>query len=141
MRIASLHLKAYGPFNGAIIDFDRGPSGLHLVYGPNEHGKSTAMRAITALLFGFPVRTDDHFGRDYSALRVGAVLADDKGSRAVMRRKGARQTLFEFDLATGLEHPERLIDQASIDALLGGDDARRFDLMHSLVKILRKKQQ
>jgi DNA repair protein SbcC/Rad50 len=132
MRIASLHLKAYGPFNGAIIDFDRGPSGLHLVYGPNEHGKSTAMRAITALLFGFPVRTDDHFGRDYSALRVGAVLADDKGSRAVMRRKGARQTLFEFDLATGREHPERLIDQASIDALLGGVDARRFDLMHSL---------
>lgn len=132
MRIASLHLKAYGPFNGAIIDFDRSPSGLHLVYGPNEHGKSTAMRAITALLFGFPIRTEDHFGRDYSALRVGAVLADDKGSRALMRRKGARQTLYEFDPLTGREHPERLIDQASIEALLGGVDARRFDLMHSL---------
>jgi uncharacterized protein YhaN len=132
MRIASLHLKAYGPFNGAVIDFDRSPCGLHLVYGPNEHGKSTAMRAITALLFGFPIRTEDHFGRDYSALRVGAVLADDTGSRAVMRRKGARQTLYEFDTATGREHPERLIDQASIDALLGGVDARRFDLMHSL---------
>lgn len=132
MRIASLHLKAYGPFDGAIIDFDRSTSGLHLVYGPNEHGKSTAMRAITALLFGFPIRTEDHFGRDYSALRVGAVLADDKGSRALMRRKGARQTLYEFDPLTGREHPERLIDQASIDALLGGVDARRFDLMHSL---------
>jgi uncharacterized protein YhaN len=132
MRIASLHLKAYGPFNGAIIDLDRQASGLQLVYGPNERGKSTAMRAITALLFGFPTRTDDHFGRDYSALRVGAVLTDDAGMRAVMRRKGARQTLCEFDPATGREHPERLVDQASIDALLGGIDARRFDWMHSL---------
>ncbi len=132
MRISSLHLKAYGPFNGAIIDFDRQASGLQLVYGPNERGKSTAMRAITALLFGFPTRTDDHFGRDYSALRVGAVLADDTGLRAVMRRKGARQTLCEFDPATGREHPDRLIDQASIDALLGGVDARRFDWIYSL---------
>ena len=132
MRIASLHLKAYGPFNGAIIDFDRAPAGLQLVYGANERGKTTAMRAITALLFGFPVRTDDHFGRDYSALRVGAVLADDGSARAVMRRKGARQTLFEFDPRTGLEHPERLIDQASIDVMLGGVDARRFDCIHSL---------
>lgn len=132
MRIASLHLKAYGPFNGAVIDFDRSACGLHLVYGPNEHGKSTAMRAITALLFGFPQQTDDRFGRDYSALRVGAVLADGQGSRSVMRRKGARQTLYEFDPATGREHPERLIDQASIDAWLGGVDARRFELMHSL---------
>jgi uncharacterized protein YhaN len=132
MRFSSLHLKAYGPFNGAIIDFERQASGLQLVYGPNERGKSTAMRAITALLFGFPTRTDDHFGRDYSALRVGAVLTDDTGLRAVMRRKGARQTLCEFDPATGREHPERLIDQASIDALLGGVDARRFDWMHSL---------
>jgi uncharacterized protein YhaN len=132
MRISSLHLKAYGPFNGAIIDFDRQASGLQLVYGPNERGKSTAMRAITALLFGFPTRTDDHFGRDYSALRVGAVLADDTGQRAVMRRKGVRQTLCEFDPATGREHPDRLIDQASIDTLLGGVDARRFDWIYSL---------
>ena len=132
MRISSLHLKAYGPFNGAIIDFDRQASGLQLVYGPNERGKSTAMRAITALLFGFPTRTDDHFGRDYSALRVGAVLTDDTGLRAVMRRKGVRQTLCEFDPATGREHPDRLIDQASIDALLGGVDARRFDWIYSL---------
>jgi len=132
MRISSLHLKAYGPFNGAILDFDRQASGLQLVYGPNERGKSTAMRAITALLFGFPTRTDDHFGRDYSALRVGAVLTDDTGMRAVMRRKGARQTLCEFDPVTGREHSERLVDQASIEVLLGGVDARRFDWMHSL---------
>ena len=132
MRISSLHLKAYGPFNGAIIDFDRQASGLQLVYGPNERGKSTAMRAITALLFGFPTRTDDHFGRDYSALRVGAVLTDDTSLRAVMRRKGVRQTLCEFDPATGRESPDRLIDQASIDALLGGIDALRFDWIYSL---------
>jgi uncharacterized protein YhaN len=132
MRIASLHLKAYGPFDAAVLDFDRPAAGLQLVYGPNEQGKSTALRAIGALLFGFPARTDDHFGRDYGALRVGAVL--DAGARrlALMRRKGSKHTLFEFDAATGLEHPERLVDQAAIDALLGGVDAARFGMMYGL---------
>ena len=48
MRIARLHLKAYGPFDGAVLDFDRPAAGLQIVHGPNERGKTTAMRAIVA---------------------------------------------------------------------------------------------
>jgi uncharacterized protein YhaN len=132
MRIARLLLKAYGPFDGAVLDFERPAAGLQVVYGPNERGKSTAMRAIAALLYGFPTRTDDAHGRDYGALRVGAVLDDGATRLALMRRKGARQTLFEFDEGTGEERPERLVDQAAIDALLGGVGADRFLAMHGL---------
>ncbi|MFO0459296.1 MAG: AAA family ATPase, partial [Burkholderiales bacterium] len=51
MRIARLLLKAYGPFDGAVLDFERPAAGLQVVHGPNERGKSTAMRAIAALLY------------------------------------------------------------------------------------------
>ena len=133
MRIAQLHLRAYGPFDGVVLDFDRPPAGLQIVYGPNEAGKSTAMRAIAALLFGFPTQTDDGHHRDYAALRVGGVLDDGRGARlAVMRRKGLRNTLGEFDPSTGEDLVGRPLDQSAIDALLGGVDARRFASMHGL---------
>ncbi|HYF58353.1 MAG TPA: AAA family ATPase, partial [Burkholderiaceae bacterium] len=126
MRIASLHLKAWGPFDDAVLDLDApAGGGLQVVYGPNERGKSTAMRAIHAMLFGVPVRTDDHFGRDYAALRVGAVLDDGTRRLALMRRKGAKHTLFEFDPASGEERPDRVVDQAVVDGLLGGVDEQR----------------
>jgi uncharacterized protein YhaN len=132
VRIARLLLKAYGPFDGAVLDFERPAAGLQVVYGPNERGKSTAMRAIAALLYGFPLRTDDGHGRDYGALRVGAVLDDGATRLALMRRKGTRHTLFEFDPDTGEERADRLVDQAAIDALLGGVDQDRFLAMHGL---------
>ncbi|MFZ4759130.1 MAG: ATP-binding protein, partial [Burkholderiaceae bacterium] len=133
MRIAQLHLRAYGPFDGVVLDLDRPPAGLQIVYGPNEAGKSTAMRAIAALLFGFPTQTDDGHHRDYAALRVGGVLDDGHGARlAVMRRKGLRNTLCEFDPGTGEDLVGRALDQSAIDALLGGVDARRFASMHGL---------
>ncbi len=132
MRIASLHLKAYGPFDGAVLDLERPAAGLQIVYGPNERGKSTAMRAVLALLFGFPSSTDDAFGRDYGALRVGAVLDDGARRIALMRRKGTQRTLFTFDPATGDEHPGETVDPAVIEALLGGVDKARFEAMHGL---------
>ncbi len=132
MRIARLHLKAYGPFDGAVLDFDRPAAGLQIVHGPNERGKTTAMRAIVALLFGFPTQTGDAHARDYAALRVGAVLDDGAARLAVMRRKGARNTLFAFDPERGDEHADRLVDQAALDALLGGMDKDRFLAMHAL---------
>jgi uncharacterized protein YhaN len=132
VRIARLLLKAYGPFDAAVLDFERPAAGLQIVHGPNERGKSTAMRAIAALLFGFPQRTDDAHGRDYGALRVGAVLDDGAARLALMRRKGTRHTLFEFDPGSGEERAERLVDQAAIDAMLGGVDQDRFLAMYGL---------
>ncbi len=132
MRIARLLLKAYGPFDGAVLDLERPAAGLQIVYGPNERGKSTAMRAIAALLYGFPQRTDDAHRRDYGELRVGAVLDDGATRLALMRRKGTRHTLFEFDPDSGEERADRLVDQAAIDALLGGVDENRFLAMHGL---------
>ncbi|MFN9913557.1 MAG: AAA family ATPase, partial [Pirellulaceae bacterium] len=53
MRIRQLDLIAFGHFTNRSIDLSQGNLGLHMIYGPNEAGKSTSLRALTAFLFGF----------------------------------------------------------------------------------------
>ena len=57
MRIDRLDLIAYGPFDGTVLDLSDGASGLHLIYGDNEAGKSTSLRALIGWLFGIQVLT------------------------------------------------------------------------------------
>ena len=53
MRLKRLHLKAVGPFTDRTLEFDSKEPGLHIIYGPNEAGKSSSLRALKALLYGF----------------------------------------------------------------------------------------
>ena len=91
MKFARLYLKAYGPFRDRVVDLPTGTGkDFHLVFGPNEAGKSTILRAVTAFLFGFPERTNDAFLHDYNALRVGATLLLPDGTQlSAMRRKAS----------------------------------------------------
>ena len=52
MRILRLELLRYGRFTDRVLNF-RQNAGLHLVYGPNEAGKSSSLAAIGDLLFVF----------------------------------------------------------------------------------------
>ena len=74
MKLAKLYLKSFGPFTGKWLNFEQARSDLHLIYGPNEAGKSSLLRAVGALLFGIPERTSDNFLHDNTALRIGGVL-------------------------------------------------------------------
>ena len=54
MKIRRLHLRAFGPFTDRILDFTGdGAARVCVVVGDNEAGKSSALPAIEALLFGF----------------------------------------------------------------------------------------
>ena len=67
MRIQRLHLAAFGPFTDLPLDFgDAAAEGgdLHVVYGSNEAGKSTTLRALIALLFGVDRTTSDNYLHD-----------------------------------------------------------------------------
>ena len=61
MRIQRLDLIAFGPFADTAIEFapatDAGV--VDVVFGPNEAGKSTTLRAVGDLLFGIPHVTPD----------------------------------------------------------------------------------
>ncbi len=96
MRIDRLDLIAYGPFTDTSIHLAEGTLGLHLIYGDNEAGKSTSLRALIAWLFGIPTRTYDNFLHANPQLRIGGKLrlSGDKEIEFI-RRKGQKGTLLE----------------------------------------------
>lgn len=117
IRIARLDLERWGHFDGHRLPF--GPAGnLHVLYGPNEAGKSTTRRAIGALLFGVPERTTDTYGRPGSDLRIGALLEIDGVATEVVRRKGRKATLLDAD--------GQPLDPSPLERALGGLGADVF---------------
>ena len=94
MRFLKLDLMAVGPFTKVSIDLSRGQFGLHMIYGPNEAGKSSSLRAITDFLYGFPSRTKDDFVHPYAKLRIGGTILHSDGTELrCIRKKGTQNTL------------------------------------------------
>jgi len=102
MRINRLDLIAFGRFTDTSLDLSAGDLGLHLIYGDNEAGKSTSLRALTGWLFGIPARTPDNFVHSNPQLRIGGELQLSTGETLeFIRRKGNKDTL----LAYGRDEP------------------------------------
>ena len=82
MRIARLHLRAYGHFTDHTLDFGQEPR-LHLIYGDNETGKSTTLRALSSVLFGYPHEVVDGFKHDAKDIGLHRpTLEGDRRARA-----------------------------------------------------------
>ncbi|CAD7032903.1 DNA recombination protein RecF [Pseudorhizobium endolithicum] len=93
MRFERLDILRYGALTDRCLAF-RPDANLHVIYGPNEAGKSSALSAISDLLFGFPDRTPYGFQSDAATLRIGASIASRSGARVEFRRrKGRKSTL------------------------------------------------
>ena len=125
MRFLTLNLRAYGPFTDRTLDLSGGSEGLHLIYGNNEAGKSSTLRAIGALLYGIEKHTADNFVHEYKRLRIGAEIRRADGETLhIVRRKGNKNTLLD-----GEEKP--LADDALL-SYVGGIDAARFALLFGI---------
>ncbi|MEZ5727922.1 MAG: AAA family ATPase [Burkholderiaceae bacterium] len=126
MRLARLRLLAFGPFTGRELSFDRGPRDLHLIFGENEAGKSSALSAITDLRFGIPQQSVHDFIHPYARMRIGATVQwPDGASIDVLRRKGRGATLTLAD-----EHGEDTgepVDADLLEALTGGLERERYE--------------
>jgi uncharacterized protein YhaN len=126
MRLLRLDLKAVGPFTGVSLDLAAGRHGLHMIYGPNEAGKTSTLRALSYLLFDFPHQTADNFVHPYEQLRVGALLRHSDGEvLEVIRRKAAKNPLRGPD-DTAAVPSERL------DRFLGGLDRDGFETLFGI---------
>ncbi len=90
MRFEELHLERFGHFDDLRLDFSGDDVRLHVIYGPNEAGKSTALAAICDVLFGIPERTPYNFLHEYSRLRIGATITNAAGQRLAFKRRKAR---------------------------------------------------
>jgi uncharacterized protein YhaN len=119
MKILELDLFAFGPFAGRRLDLSAGQEGLHLVFGPNEAGKSSALRALRDLLFGIPERTRDDFRHAKHELRLGGRLRKRNGDELrFIRRKGRKSTLLDAE--------ERPIGEDALAPFIGDLDERLF---------------
>lgn len=97
MRINRLDLMAFGRFTEKSLDLSDGDLGLHLIYGDNEAGKSTSLRALIGWLFGIPSRTNDNFLHSNPQLRIGGELQLSDGEKIeFIRRKGNKDTLLQY---------------------------------------------
>lgn len=130
MRINRLDLERYGHFDGARLDLSDPDARLHIIHGPNEAGKSTALSAICDLLFGVPERSRLGFRHGNNALRIGAALSLPDGRvLEVKRRKGRTATLLDGDGGTALPDNSLApwlggLDRAGFERLFGLDHAR-----------------
>ena len=138
MKILKLFLKAFGPFTDAVLDFS-GPANLHLVYGANEAGKSSALRAMTDLRYGIPPRSRDDFVHEFKGMLVAGCFEDGAGRTVgLARRKGNKDPLMGADPATGTPFAGSLLSPLSpvppeiLLALTGGVAREQFDTMYGL---------
>ncbi|MCI4677354.1 AAA family ATPase [Rhodoblastus acidophilus] len=139
MRLIELTLDCYGPFNGVRLEFDPGAR-VHIVYGANETGKSSALAAIGDLFYGAPRREKISFLRPRD-MRLGATIRGRNGQiMQFFRRRGDKNTLLD---ASGAALPDDALapflgaatreifhrafglDAASLRA--GGDDMLRAE--------------
>jgi len=137
MKIKRLFLQAFGPFTDKTIDFtgsgDGRAANLHLIYGPNEAGKSSALRAMTDLRFDIPLRSQDSFIHANSKLRIAGEFENAKGETvSLVRRKGRGSTLALFDPATGEAIDAGDVSREHQLALTDGMERAEFEAMFGL---------
>jgi uncharacterized protein YhaN len=109
MKILRLDLLAFGPFTDQSLVFDSEQKGLAIVYGPNEAGKSSALRGLHQFLYGIPHNSSDNFLHANPNLRIGALLEKSSGEQlSCIRRKGRVNTLRGEDDQTIVEQEQLL---------------------------------
>jgi uncharacterized protein YhaN len=127
MRLNRLDLVRYGKFTDKRIDLGARPQDkpdLHIIYGPNEAGKSTALAAFLDLLFGIDPRSHFNFMHPYATMRIGAILDLAGAAKEFLRVKRPHNSL--------LDAGEQPISEAAILAELGGIDRESYRSMFSL---------
>ncbi len=125
MKLLTLELLKFGPFTQCVLDFSAPKDAVHLVYGANEAGKSTTLRAVTGLFYGIDVQTRDAHLHDMKNLRLAARIEDARGALlSFERRKGSKDTLRDR-----ADHPVR---EDVLQAMLGGASKEAFCRMFAL---------
>lgn len=128
MKINAFRLLAFGPFTDKPFDFSGIENGLHVIYGENEAGKSSSLRALIAWLYGFEHRVADDWLHATNKLAVSGTLAlndgalmrftrykrrkndlinDDTGQpfeQSVLNQQLAGKTKADFENAYGISH-------------------------------------
>ncbi len=127
MRIRKLGLRRYGKFTDGVIDFGERSAGapdLHIVYGPNEAGKSTAMSACMDLFYGIQHQSRFNFLHPYPTMRIEAELEIFGTVRSFSRIKLPHNSL--------LDDAGNTVADAMLLGEFGGLDRNAYQTMFCL---------
>lgn len=125
MRLKWFDLKAFGPFTDRRLVFDSKGPGLHIIFGPNEAGKSSSLRGLKALLYGFHPQTPDNFLHSYDQLLVGGCLENEDGQELLFWRRKKRVN----DLIDADGNP---LDVGRLAAFLQGVEPDVFESLYGI---------
>ena len=124
MKIKKLVLEKYGHFANQAFDFE-GTTGLHILYGPNEAGKTTVLDGMSDVLFGIDARSSYNFLHDYGEMRLLAELENSAGeSITFRRRKGNKNTLIDTE--------DNVVPESALFPFIGNADKALFKNMFGL---------
>ncbi len=115
IRLRQFSLNLFGHFSGKGFDFGETRADrpdFHVIYGPNEAGKTTTMEGLLRLLYGFPHRDPYDFLHQRKNLKVSGVLEIDGQPHALTRLPTRTGSLLD---GNGTALPE-----AILQAHLGG---------------------
>ena len=124
MKLLSVHAENYGVLAGRKLEFSED---FHVIYGPNEAGKSTLLQLIRESLFGFPHRSPFRWE---SAQRMAATvrlqLADGRHVH-FRRQKGSPD-----DLSGEIEETTTpLMSEQDLWALMPGVNEQLFQNVYA----------
>lgn len=123
MRLQRLSMDRFGHFTDRQLDFGSGGDDhdFHIVYGPNEAGKTTTMEAVLRLFYGFPVRDGYAFKHQRNNLQISATLEIDGVLRHFTRLPARNGSL--------VDHAGAALPEAALGSHLAGlseQDYRRL---------------
>lgn len=124
MRLDRLDLLAYGHFKERTINFAP-DARLHVVYGPNEAGKSTTLAAVVDLLYGFKTKNHPYTFHFNKPKLGGRISAGGRSLEFARARLGQGAGLLTPDQSAALP------DDALAPFLLGVTK-EEFERLHAL---------
>ncbi|MBD9371848.1 AAA family ATPase [Rhizobium sp. ARZ01] len=127
MRLNRLDLSRYGKFTDKQLDFGDARPGVpdfHLVYGPNEAGKSTLFSAYLDLLFGIEAQSAYGFLHPYPTMRIGGDVMIGAERHEIARLKRRQGSLVGPD--------DRTMPDTLFAPVLGTMDRQAYRMMFSL---------
>lgn len=120
MRLRKLSLDRFGRFTGKSYDFGSAPDSgdFHVIYGPNEAGKTTTMEGFLRLLYGFPLQDGYAFQHQRKNLSISGTLEIDGATRHFTRLPQRDGALTDEN---GVALPEN-----AMTGILGGLDETEY---------------
>ncbi|RQD65409.1 MAG: hypothetical protein D5R98_03565 [Desulfonatronovibrio sp. MSAO_Bac4] len=125
MKINKIILQAYGHFTDKVLDFSSQDNGLHIIFGPNEAGKSTTMRAIDSFFYGFGHSSPDAYIHTYKDLAVRMILEPEPGQSMDLTR-------FKRNKNDLVDHQGQAVDSQVMTRIMSGLTREMYSNMFGL---------